>query len=144
MLHASNILQQSLPFDKNSVDKKFTDLINGILNQLKEEKFDKLLDSTIKQTPCNSRRKLINGMIKGRCENFDLKPPVSNGYSQIKKERLKNLTLNEQFYLLAHIDFKSIDNWTNPRPDNLNSEFVSIVQSIISEKLLKLVDNFTY
>lgn len=91
MLHASDILHQSRPFDRKSIIDKFSDLIYDILGQFKAEHLDRLIYSTDKHVPDKEDRKaLIDGIIKGRCNSL--------------QKMFTSLSINEQFYIVAHLN----------------------------------------
>ncbi|MCE3267822.1 MAG: hypothetical protein K0R49_74 [Burkholderiales bacterium] len=127
MFHASNILLQSNKLDKNSVINKFNDLVNNVLGQLNTEHLNRLIDSATKYIPANARPDLIDGIVSGRCRSLDFRPLTTN--SKFKEQRVKNLTINEQFYLLAHLDLERI----YPKIGKLNPDFIRTLQIVIRD-----------
>ncbi|MCC2625792.1 MAG: hypothetical protein K0R14_1665 [Burkholderiales bacterium] len=119
MFHADYILLQSRPFDKTSVINKFEDLVYDVLGQLKLEHLDRLVYSARKHVPdINLRNNLIDGIISSRCGSY--------------KKIFSNLSINEQFYILAHLNLDLL----SPKVEDPNPVFVRLISSFVRELLI--------
>lgn len=119
MFHADYILLQSRPFDKNSIINKFSDLVYDVLAQFKAEHLDRLIHSADKHvTEEKVRMDLINGIIRGRCNSL--------------KRMFSELSINEQFYVMAHLNLDLI----SPKVEDPSPAFVSLISSYIREMIL--------
>ncbi|MCC2624574.1 MAG: hypothetical protein K0R14_447 [Burkholderiales bacterium] len=119
MFHASDILLQSRPFDKISVINKFEDLVYDVLGQLKSEHLDRLVYSARKHVSDPLlRNNLIDGIISRRCDTY--------------KKIFSNLSINEQFYILAHLNLDLL----SPKVEDPSPIFVSLVSSFVRELIV--------
>jgi hypothetical protein len=119
MSHAADILLQSRPFDKNSVINKFEDLVYDVLGQLKLEHLDRLVYSARKNvSDINLRNNLIDAIISRRCDSL--------------KKIFSNLSINEQFYIMAHLNLDLL----SPKVEDPNPIFVSLISSFVRELLV--------
>ncbi|MCC2626220.1 MAG: hypothetical protein K0R14_2093 [Burkholderiales bacterium] len=119
MLHASDILLHSRPFDRTSTINKFEDLVYDILGQFKSEHLDRLIYLANKRVPdIEIRRSLIDGIISGRCSKL--------------KKLFSNLSINEQFFILAHLNLDLL----TPKVEDPNPVFVSMVHSFIHDLII--------
>jgi hypothetical protein len=119
MLHASDILLHSRPFDKTSTINKFEDLVYDILGQFKSEHLDRLIYLTSKRvSDIEIRRGLIDGIISGRCSKL--------------KKLFSDISINEQFFVLAHLNLDSL----TPKVENPNPIFVSMVHSFVRDLII--------
>ena len=117
MFHANDILLQSNSFDGNSIKNKFSTLICNIIDQLKAEHLDRLIHSSIKYVPNESKIDVIDGIIKGRCHSLKILPKLSK---------------TEQFYILANINLDLII----PQLEETAPAFSSLVYSIVREMII--------
>jgi hypothetical protein len=119
MLHASDILLHSRPFDRTSTINKFEDLVYDILGQFKSEHLDRLIHSVGEDISDNEvRGSLIDGIISGRCSKL--------------KKLFSNLSINEQFFVLAHLNLDLL----TLKVENPNPIFVSLVHSFIHDLII--------
>jgi|SRR6185437_509430 len=118
MFHADYILLQSRPFDKNSIIDKFSDLVYDVLAQLKLEHLDRMIHSVDKHVSDEKvRMDLIDGIISSRCNSLKM---------------FSNLSINEQFYVLAHLNLDLVSS----KVEEPNPVFVSLVQSLVRELII--------
>jgi hypothetical protein len=118
MFHADYIILQSRPFDKNSVMLKFSDLLYDVLGQFKAEHLNRLIHSVGEDIPDEKiRNDLIDSLISSRCNSLKM---------------LSNLSLNEQFFALAHINLDLL----NTKVEDPNPVFVKLVQSLLREMIM--------
>jgi len=118
MLHTAHILLQSRPFDKNSIAFKFSDLVYDVLAQLKLEHLDKLIYSVDKYASDDKvKNGLIDGLIGSRCN--------------LLKEKFSELSINEQFYVLAHLNLELL----TPNVEEPSQIFASLVHSLVREMI---------
>lgn len=121
MFHTNDILLYSRSFDKNSIALKFSDLIYDIYAQFKEEHVDRLVHSVDKHgTYDEVKNSLVNGIISGRC-------------NLLKKKMSEELSINEQFYILAHLNLDLLTS----KVEDTNSVFVSLVESFVRDMIIK-------
>ncbi|HLX54889.1 MAG TPA: hypothetical protein VKR58_13170 [Aquella sp.] len=119
MFHADYILLQSRPFDKNTIINKFSDLVYDVLAQFKLEHLDRLIYSADKYVSDGKvRNNLIDGIISSRCNSLG--------------KMFSNLSINEQFYVLAHLNLDLI----TPKVEEPSPVFVSLVQSFVRQLII--------
>jgi hypothetical protein len=119
MFHAEYILHQSRPFDKTSIINKFSDLVYDVLGQFKLEHLDRLIHSADKYVSDNKvRNDLIDGILLSRCDSL--------------KKMFSGLSINEQFYVLAHLNLDLL----TPKVEDPNPVFVSLVRSFVRELIV--------
>jgi hypothetical protein len=119
MFHADYILLQSRPFDKNSIINKFSDLVYDVVAQFKLEHLDRLIYSVGKDISDDDvKNNLIDGLISRRCNSL--------------KKMFSNLSINEQFYVLAHLNLDLVI----PKVEEPSPVFVSLVQSFVRELIM--------
>jgi hypothetical protein len=119
MLHASDILLHSRPFDKTNTINKFNDIVYDILGQFKLEHLDRLIYLTNKRvSDIEIRNSLIDGIITGRCSKL--------------KKLFSDISINEQFFVLAHLNLDSL----TPKVENPNPIFVSMVHSFVRDLII--------
>lgn len=120
MFRTNDILLQSRPFNKNSISFRFSDLIYDVYAQFKEEHVDRLIYSVDKHgTYDEVKNSLVNGIISSRC-------------NLLKKRMSEKLSINEQFYVLAHLDL----GFLIPKVEDPSPVFVSLVQSIVHDIII--------
>lgn len=119
MFHAGDIINQSRPFDKDSIIDKFTELLYDLHAQFKLEHLDRLIHSADKYiSDLKVENSLIDGIISSRCNAF--------------KKMFSALSLNEQFYILAHFNLDLL----TPRVEDPNPVFMSLVNSLVREMIM--------
>ncbi len=119
MFHTEYILLQSRPFNKNSIINKFSDLVYDVLGQFKQEHLDRLIYSVGEDISDEKvRMDVIDGIISKRCNSL--------------KKLFSNLSINEQFYVLAHLNLDLL----TPKVERPNPVFVNLVHSFVREMIL--------
>lgn len=121
MFHTDDIVLYSRHFDKNSIAFKFSDLIYDIYAQFKEEHLNRLIYSVDKHgTYDEVKNSLVKGIISSRC-------------NLLKKKMSEALPINEQFYILAHLNLDLL----TPKVGDTNPVFVSLVESFVQNMIVK-------
>ncbi len=118
MFHANDILLHSSLLDEKSIQIKFSQLIQSIIDILKMEHLDRLIHSSTKHVPPEARVSLVDGIIRGRCDYL---------------KTLLNLSINEQYHILAKTDMALI---TPHKVEELNPTFANLVYSIVRGYML--------
>lgn len=128
MSNLDYILLKNTSFDKKAVMGKFANLIDDILAQFKADGFADAIAGIAKCVPDEAKLGLIDGAIKGKCEVLKVTGQLADKqFDNYVPRILANLTLNEQFYVLAHMELTSV----NPKVDEPNPVFASLVYSIV-------------
>ena len=119
MPRASDILLHSRPFDKTYTINKFENIVYGILGQFKLEHLDRLIHSVGKDIPnFDVRDSVVSGIISGRCSKL--------------KKLFSDMSINEQFFCLAHLNLDSL----TPKVEDPNPIFVSVVHSFVRDLII--------
>ena len=130
MSNLDYILLKNANFDKKAVIGKFANLIDDILAQFKADGFDEAIAGIAKCVPDEAKLGLIDGAIKGKCEILKVTGQLADKqFDNYVPRILANLTINEQFYVLAHMNLAVI----NPKADEPNSIFANLVYTIIKQ-----------
>ena len=133
MSNIDYILLKNSNFDKKAVINKFTNLIDDILAQFKADGFADAIAGIARCVPDEAKLGLIDGAIKGKCEILKVTGWLTDKqFDNYVPRILANLTINEQFYLLAQMNLTL----TNPQVDEPNPAFASLVYSIIRHNLI--------
>lgn len=134
MLHADYILLRSVNFNKDLIINKFSNLLDDILEQFRADGFDKAVATIAKCVPGEAHLGLIDGAIKGKCEKLQVTGYLTNKQFDNYVPRIfANLTINEQFYVLAHTDLTLL----RTKADEPSPVFANLVYSIIRHGLNK-------
>lgn len=135
MSHANYILLQSKVLEMDSIINKFSRLIDNVLAQLKEEKLHKSVASIIKCIPEEDKLGLISGLIQSKCQSLNVyDESTDENTDNCNSKVLSLLSLNEQFYVLAHANLDLV----RPKVEVPNSIFVDLVYTIIRDRLPNL------
>ncbi len=119
MHHASDILLHSRPFDRTYTINKFDNIVYGILGQFKLEHLDRLIHSVGEDiSDFSVRSSVIDGIISGRCSKL--------------KKLFSNISINEQFFILAHLNLGSL----TPKVEDPNPIFVRMVHSFVRDLIV--------
>ncbi len=133
MSNLDYILLKNSNFDKKAVINKFANLIDDILAQFKADGFADAIAGIARCVPDEAKLGLIDGAIKGKCEILKVTEWLTDKqFDNYVPRILANLTINEQFYVLAHMDLTLLRNKAEA-PDPV---FANLVYSIIREKSL--------
>lgn len=136
MSNLDYILLKNASFDKKAVINKFTDLIDDILTQFKADGFADAIAGIAKCVPDEAKLGLIDGAIKGKCEILKVTGQLTDEqFNNYVPRILANLTINEQFYLLAHMNLALV----NPKAEEPNPVFANLVYSIIKQILIRYI-----
>lgn len=133
MSNLDYILLKNTNFDKKAVINKFANLIDDILVQFKADGFADAIAGIAKCVPDEAKLGLIDGAIKGKCEILQVTGHLTDKqFDNYVPRILANLTINEQFYLLAHMNLTLV----NPKVDEPNLVFANLVYSIVRSTLI--------
>ncbi len=133
MSNLDYILLKNTNFDKKAVINKFANLIDDILVQFKADGFADAIAGIAKCVPDEAKLGLIDGAIKGKCEILKVTDLLTDGqFNNYVPRILANLTINEQFYVLAHIDLSLLRN----KVEEPNLVFANTVYSIIRSRII--------
>lgn len=133
MSNIDYILLKNSNFDKKAVINKFANLIDDILAQFRADGFADAIAGIAKCVPDEAKLGLIDGAIKGKCEILKVTGHLTDKqFDNYVPRILANLTINEQFYVLAHTDLTLLRNKVE-EPDPV---FANLVYSIIRSTLV--------
>lgn len=133
MSNIDYILLKNSNFDKKAVINKFANLIDDILAQFKADGFADAIAGIAKCVPDEAELGLIDGAVKGKCEILKVTGHLTDKqFDNYAPRILANLTINEQFYVLAHMELTSV----NPKVDEPNPVFANLVYSIIRQNMV--------
>lgn len=128
MSNIDYILLKNAGFDNSAVTAKFTNLIDDILEQFRVDGFADAIAGVARCVPDEAKLGLIDGAIKGKCEILKVAGHLTHKqFDNYVPKILANLTINEQFYILAHMNLTLV----NPKVDEPNPTFANLVYSII-------------
>ena len=134
MSNIDYILLKDASFDNSAVTAKFVNLIDNILAQFKADGFADAIAGVAKCVPDEAKLGLIDGAIKGKCEILKVTGHLTDKqFDNYVPRVLAELSLNEQFYLLAHMNLALV----NPQVEEPNPVFANLIYSIIRRILLK-------
>lgn len=136
----SKLKRQYLPaLNHQAVFNKFNKLIDDIVAQFKLDGLVDAIQIVAKCVPDEANLGFIDTVIKSKCELL----PVNGTLSETKFAKTAHandtpkifaqLTLNEQFYILAHMDLTLIIN----EVDTPNPAFADLVCVIVRNTLLE-------
>lgn len=133
MSNIDYILLKNTSFDKRIVIKKFANLIDDILAQFKDDGFADALAGIARCVPGEAELGLIDGAIKGKCKALKVAGYLSGKqFDNYVPQILANLTINEQFYILAHIDLSLV----KPNVEKPALVFANLVYYILKKSLV--------
>lgn len=134
MSNIDYILLKDASFDNSAVTAKFVNLIDNILAQFKADGFADAIAGVAKCVPDEAKLGLIDGAIKGKCEILKVTGHLTDKqFDNYVPRVLAELSLNEQFYLLAHMNLALV----NPQVEEPTPVFANLIYSIIRRILLK-------
>lgn len=133
MSNIDYILLKNSNFDKKAVINKFANLIDDILAQFKADGFADAIAGIAKCVPDEAKLGLIDGAIKGKCEILKVTAQLTDKqFDNYVPRILASLTINEQFYVLAHIDLTLL----RTKTEEPNPVFANLVYYVIKQNLV--------
>lgn len=110
--------------------------MDDILAQFRADGFADAIAGIAKCVPDEAKLGLIDGAIKGKCEALKVTGRLTDKqFDNYVPRILANLTINEQFYVLAHMDLILLRSKV-AEPDPV---FANLTYSVIKHTLVKLV-----